>query len=223
MKKLLIGLFVCSLIASVASAEIMMTGCPLGKGKWSVMPGVMADVNYCNMGRMSYMQMIALGYGLNDKLDVYASGGLGYSSAVTGKMGTMTMNSYTLNLKYTLIGESLTQPISLAVNAGVKSMPMSMTSMNQMQGSLGLIVSKMIKNFNPYAGITYRNTTQSYGNYSQIDYTIGTGIGPMEKMLMIEYTLQTMSLASGTSFTTLVGGNTYTSSQITIGACLGLN
>jgi hypothetical protein len=222
MKKILLALFVCLLFTSLASADIMMTACPLGKGKWSVMPGAMVDFNYASMGSNAYMQMVALGVGLNDRLDAYVSAGVGYS-AKTGMMGTMSMNSYALNLKYTMLAENLTQPVSLALNGGIKSMPMSMTSMNQMQESVGLIVSKMVNNFNPYAGVTYRTTTQSYGNYSQIDYTIGAGIGPMEKMFMIEYTLQNMTVAGGSMFATLVGGASYASSQIAIGACLGLN
>ena len=223
MKKLLLVLSICLLFASLASAEIMMSACPLGKGKWGLMPGAMADFNYASMGGNSYMMMDALGYGLKDNLDLYVAAGVGYS-APTGMMRAMSMNTYALNLKYTVLGENLTQPFSLAINGGIKSMPMSMTSMNQLQGSAGLIVSKMIGTFNPYAGITYRSNAQPYGNYSQIDYTVGTGIGPMDKMLTIEYTLQTMSLDSGTNFSNmLVKGTSYTSSQIAIGACLGLN
>jgi len=222
MKKILFVLTVCLLLASLASAEIMMVACPLGKGKLGLMPGAMADFNYAGMGSNSYMMMDSLGFGLQDKLDVYLSAGVGYS-ARTGMMGTMSMLSYALNLKYTLLSENLTQPFSLAVNGGLKSMPMSMTTMNQMQGSLGLIVSKMINNFTPYAGATYRTSRQTYGDFGQIDYTIGTGIGPMDKMLMIEYTLQTISVASGSSFAALIGGTNYTSSQIAIGACIGLN
>jgi hypothetical protein len=222
MKKVLLGLSVCLLLASLASADLMMTACPLGKGKWNYMPGAMIDFNYASMGGNAYMMMDAFGYGLNDKLDLYAATGVGYS-AKTGMMNAMSMNSYALNLKYTVLAESLTQPFSLAINGGIKSMPMSMTSMNQMQGSLGLIVSKMTDRFNPYAGVAYRTTRQSYGDFSQVDYTIGTGIGPMDKMLMIEYTLQLMSVSSGSGFATLVGGNHYSSSQIAIGACFGLN
>lgn len=222
MKKILLALSVCLVLASLASAEIMMTACPLGKGKWGLMPGAMIDFNYAGMGGNSYMMMDALGYGLKDNLDLYVSTGVGYS-AKTGMMGTMSMNSYAVNLKYTWLAESLTQPFSLSLNGGIKSLPMSMTSMNQMQGSVGLTVSKMINAFTPYAGITYRTNRQSYGDYSQIDYTVGTGIGPMDKMLTIEYTLQLMSVSSGSSFANLVGGNNYSSSQIAIGACLGLN
>ena len=222
MKKFLLALSVCLLFASLASAEIMMSACPLGKGKWGFMPGAMVDFNYAGMGGNSYMMMDSLGYGLKDNLDLYVSAGAGYS-ARTGMMGTMSMNSYALNLKYTVLGENLTQPVSLAVNAGIRNMAMSMASMNQMQGSIGLVVSKMLNAFNPYAGITYRSTAQGYGNYSQVDYTVGAGIGPMDKMLTIEYTLQNMSVDGGSNFGMLVGGTTYASSQITIGACLGLN
>ena len=222
MKKILLALSVCLLLASLASADLMLTACPLGKGKWNVMPGAMADFNYAGMGSNSYMMMDSLGYGLKDNLDLYVSTGVGYSKR-TAMMGTMSMNSYALNLKYTVLAESLTQPVSVAINGGLKSMPMSMTTMNQMQGSVGVIVSKMMNAFTPYAGATYRTNRQSYGDYGQIDYTIGTGIGPMDKMLMVEYTLQTMSVAGGSSFATLIGGTNYTSSQIVIGACLGLN
>jgi hypothetical protein len=222
MKKIMLVLLVCLLLAPLASADLMLTACPLGKGKWNAMPGAMVDFNYCGMGANSYMMMDSLGYGLKDDLDLYASLGVGYSAA-SPLMGIMYMTSYALNLKYTVLAESLTQPVSVAVNAGLKSMPMSMTSMNQMQGSLGLIVSKMINNFTPYAGATVRTIRQAYGDCGQIDYTVGTGIGPMDKMFMIEYTLQTVSVAGGSSFATKIGGTNFQSSQIAIGACLGLN
>jgi hypothetical protein len=212
MKKFLLASFVCLLFVSLASAEIMMSACPLGKGKWGLMPGATVDFNYAGLGGNAYMMMDALGYGLKDNLDLYLSAGVGYS-AKTGMMGTMSMTAYAVNLKYTFLSESLTQPVSLAVDGGVRSMPMSMTSMNQMQESVGLIVSKMLGAFNPYAGITYRNNTQDFGNFTQIDYTIGTGIGPMDRMLTAEYTLQTVSAAGGS----------YNDSQVAIGACLGLN
>jgi len=222
MKKIFFAVSICLLLASLASAELMMSACPLGKGKWGLMPGAMVDFNYAAMGGNSYMMMDSFGYGLNDRVDLYGTLGVGYS-ARTGVMNPMTMTSYALDLKYSIWSENLTTPYSLAANFGLKSMPMSMTSMNQMQGSLGLVVSKMMGNFNPYAGLTYRSTRQGYGDFSQVDWTIGTGIGPMDKMLTIEYTLQLYSVASGTSLATLVNGNNYSSSQITIGGCLALN
>ncbi len=223
MKKVLFVFSICLLLSSLASAELMMSACPLGQGKFSLMPGAMVDFNYASMGGNAYMMMDMLGYGVNDRLDVYGSVGAGYSAPVTGMMNAMTMTSYAAGLKYLVLAESLTQPFSLGVNLGLKSMPMSMTSMNQMQGSLGLVVSKMTGNFNPYAGVTYRSTRQGYGDFSQIDWTVGTGIGPMDKMLTIEYTLQLVSIASGTSFSALANGDHYASSQIAIGGCLALN
>ena len=222
MKKFFLVFSICLLFASLASAELMMSACSLGKGKWGLMPGATVDFNYAAMGGNAYMMMDSLGYGLNDRLDLYGTLGVGYS-AKTGVMNAMSMTTYALNLKYTILAESLTQPYSLAANFGLKSMPMSMTSMNQTQGSLGLVVSKMVNNFNPYAGVTYRTTRQGFGDFSQLDYTIGTGIGPMDKMLTVEYTLQLVSVAGGTGFSTLVNGNNFTSSQIAIGGCLALN
>lgn len=215
MKKLTAVLFICAALVSVACADVMMTACPLGEGKWSVMLGSMADQNYYNMGNTDVMYMDSAGYGLTDNLDLYASCGLGYSQkGSTMPMGIMTMSSIGAALKYTLISESLTAPISVAADCGVRTCSMSMASMTGTQYNIGLIASKMIKIFTPYVGINLRETKMRYqGDYSQVDYTVGTAIGPMERMFMIEDTLQ------------LINGpmTSYQSNQIAAGACFGLN
>lgn len=222
MKRFLLGLFVSALVCSAASAEIMTTACPLGQGKWGAMSGAMVDYNYSAMGGKDVMLMDAVGYGISDNLDVYLSGGIGYSEK-TAAMSIMSMTAQALNLKYTLIGESLTAPVSLAVTAGIKSMPSSMAAMDQTQLGLGLVVSKMVNAFTPYAGVAYRTANQNFGNYSQIDLTVGTAFGPMERMLMVEYTVQMMTLTDNTSLSMMNGGTSFTSDQITVGGCVALN
>ena len=216
MKRLLFVLIMCLALSSVSLAEIMMTACPLGSGNWGLMLGSMLDQNYIDMGNTDVMYMDSVGYGINDKLDLYASCGLGYSQKAAGKprmMNSMTMSSVAAALKYTLISEDLNIPASVAVNAGVRTCNMSMATMTSTQYNVGLIVSKMIKQFTPYIGVNYRATKQAYGDASQMDYTIGTGIGPMERMVMIEDTLQSITLL----------GATFTSNQISAGACFILN
>jgi hypothetical protein len=216
MKRLFLVLAACFVVSSVSWAEIMMTAFPLGGGKWGVMLGSMIDQNYFNMGSTDVMYMDSVGYGVNDKLDLYLSCGLGYSQRATDKartMNSMTMSSVGAAVKYTLISEDLSTPLSLAVNAGVRTCNMSMATMTNTQYNIGLVTSKMIKQFTPYAGVNYRTTKQAYGDYQQMDYTIGTGIGPMEKMFMIEDTLQAITF----------GSETFTSNQVSAGFCFILD
>ncbi|MCX5748858.1 MAG: hypothetical protein NTZ10_01240 [Candidatus Saganbacteria bacterium] len=216
MKRLLFGLLVCLILVAAASAEIMMTACPLGQGKWNVMLGSMVDQNYFNMGSTDVMWMDAVGYGINDRLDLYGSIGLGYSQKATDQartMNSMTMSSIGVAAKYTLLSEDLKMPLSLAVNAGIRTCNMSMATMTNTQYNTGLVASKMIKQFTPYAGVNYRTTKQAYGDYTQMDYTIGMGIGPMERMFMIEDTLQYINF----------GSSAWQSNQISAGFCFNLN
>jgi len=217
MKKCLVGSLICLFIASGASAEIMMTAKPLGKGKCNLTLGAKYDQNYFDMGNISAMFVDTVQYGVNEKLDVYASTSLGFSQKATERPRTMdalTMFSASAGLKYALLLEDpKTERISLAVNAGLKASSVSKSTMNSWQYSVGILAGKRVNNFSPYAGINYRLTTQAYGDYSQVDYTLGTGIGPEERMLIIEDTLQVITFA----------GSTFTSNQIALGFAIGLN
>ncbi len=213
MKRLLFSALVLAVLVSAASAEVMMPAYTLGKGVGNIMVGAMLDQNYFNWSNTDVMNMVTATYGINDRTDVSVSGGLGFSQYTPSMKMTMSMSSVGAGIKYALLCENLSTPLSLSVNAGVRTMNMSMASMDNTQYDLGIVASKMIKKLTPYAAINFRQTLMSYkGDYSQVDYTIGTAIGPMDRMIMIEDTLQ------------LISGPTanYTSNQFAVGACFNL-
>ena len=216
MKKYLIGLFVCFFMVSAASAEILMTANPLGKGKCNMTIGSKLDQNYFDMGAVDVLYLDSIGYGITDRLDIYATTGIGYSQKATDKqrtMDAMTMISLGAGLKFALLTED-TKPLSLAVTAGIKGGAQSKSSMNNWQYNVGLIASKKVKKLlNPYAGVNYRSTRQNYGDYSQMDYSIGAMFGPEGRTLVVEDTIQSITFA----------GSTFTSNQFALGFCIGLN
>jgi len=129
-------------------------------------------------------------------------------------MDALTMFTAGVGLKYALLIENpATAQLSLAINAGIKAACLSKSSMNSWQYSLGILASKRLNNFDPYLGITYSFTAQPYGDYSQVDATVGTGIGPNERMFLIEDTLQTINFS----------GSIFTSNQTTLSFSIGLN
>jgi hypothetical protein len=217
MKKSLIGLLVCLLLVSVASAEVLMTANPIGKGKVSVSLGAKLDQNYFDMGNISMLCVDALQYGINDKLDLYASTGIGFSQKATDKPRTMdalTMSFGNVGLKYTLVNEDPNgRRVSIAVNGAIKAGSNSKPTMNNWQYVVGVLASKRVNNFNPYLGVNYRLTKQTYGDYSQVDYTLGTGIGPADRMVIIEDTVQSVDFA----------GANFLSNQIALAFTIGLN
>ena len=216
MKKYLIGALIFIFSAGAASAEIMMTADPLGKGKWSMTAGAKLDQNYFDMGAVSVQYLDTFGYGINDRLDIYATTGLGYSQKATDKprtMDTMTMVNLGASLKYALFTQDAKRQFSMSVIAGFKGGSQSKSSMNNWQYSIGLIASRKHKLFSPYLGMNYRQTKQNYGDYSQADYTIGAKFGTEDRSLVLEDTLQIVDFA----------GNAFQSNQFALGVCIGLN
>ena len=71
MKKILLALTIIAVITSVASASVLVTANPIGQGKW----GWLAAGQYDSNAGLSATQIGAggyVGYGVMDKLDVYA-------------------------------------------------------------------------------------------------------------------------------------------------------
>jgi hypothetical protein len=216
MKKYLVGLFVCVFMIGAASAEVMMTANPLGTGKWNMTVGSKLDQNYFDMGAVDVLYLDSVGYGINDRLDIYATTGIGYSQKATDKprtMDAMTMINLGASLKFALLTED-TKPLALAVTAGIKGGAQSKSSMNNWQYNVGLIASKKVKKLlNPYAGVNYRSIRQNYGDYSQMDYTAGVKMGTDGRAVMLEDTLQSVTFA----------GSTFQSNQFALSFSFDLN
>ena len=105
MRKVFFGLLICLLLVSISSAETLMTAKPIGKGKYNVTLGAKLDQNYFDMGNIAPMFVDSIQYGVDEKLDVYALTGLGFSQKATDRPRTMdalTMFSAGVWAKYAL-------------------------------------------------------------------------------------------------------------------------
>lgn len=197
------------MLISVASAEMLVTANPIGQGKWAFLGAGLQDSSVGGSGSTLTMTTIGgyAGYGVTDKLDVFAQ--LGQASFSVGSTKTTILG---LTLKYEVMEESVSFPVSVSVGGGYKSLSTdtggSTTSGNQMLVGVG--VSKLMAPFIPYGGLTYR-TTSSGGTTTQTqsDLTVGSAIAwSAQGAVFVEYTMQSI---------TPNGGSAYTSGQIGLG------
>lgn len=205
------------LAVSFASAEMLMTANPIGKGKWALSLGGIQDVNYINNSAVSLMTIGGyVGYGVMDKLDVYLNAGSANANGMTAP-GKLSGTSLGINTKYAILQEGQNMPVTLAIGAGAKAMSYDMNAGlgdrngNNTQIMAGLGVSKMMLPFVPYAGLMYRSTNTSFSgtnsNTPQTDLTVGSAICWLTQgAVLVEYTMQMLSAPSP-------AGN-YTSQQV---------
>lgn len=202
-------------VASVASAELLVTANPLGQGKWGVLGAYLSDANANNNSSYSIATLGGyVGYGVTDKLDVYLNAG---SATVGGLPATISvsMTSIGLNAKYAVVAESKDMPVSVSVGAGYRSINTTASALagGNTTGSqilAGVGVSKMMAPFVPYGGLTYRSTSTGGSTTStQLDLTVGSAIAwSAQGAVFVEYTMQSI---------TPNGGSAYTSGQIGLG------
>lgn len=233
MKKIFMLLSFLMLVAAVASAELLVTANPLGKGKWGFLGSGIYDSGL-QSGTLTGLTLTSfggyVGYGLTDKLDLFVNGGsanLGGIPATTGGISTAgmasSMTSIGLTAKYLVMNEMSNSPISVAVGAGYKTINSSTTAptapslgggvtttANGAQMLVGVGVSKVMVPFIPYGGLTYRSNSSSGTTTStQIDLTAATAIAwSQQGAVFLEYTLQSI---------TPNGAANYTSGQIGLG------
>jgi len=217
MRKLSVLFLLTIIMVSVASAELLSTANPIGKGGWAVLGAGVQDNNYSGIPGTSWTLTTIggyVGYGITDKLDAY----LQLGSATVGGLPAGVSASGTgigVNAKYTLLSEE-NAPVSVAVGAGYKSTSSKMTGAPDSTGTqilIGIGVSKLIIPFIPYGALSYRQT-KSEGNdvSTQLDITVGSAVAwSTQGAVFVEYTNQAFTPASGTGL-----GN-YTSGQIAIG------
>jgi len=209
-KFLVIALFL-SLSATLASAEILTTANPLGQGKIAVLGGYLQDQNYLNMSGATIGTIAGYaGYGILEGLDAYLQLGSGTASGIGAGISSST-TGYGAMVKYTLLNESSAMPVAVAVGAGYKALSITWTgttTMNGNQAQAGLIVSKVLAPFAPYAGVAYRKTTLNSADFlTQMDLTVGSAIAwSAQGAVLVEYTAQ--------SVTTAVTNVNYSSGQI---------
>ncbi|MBN2058021.1 MAG: hypothetical protein JW782_04440 [Candidatus Saganbacteria bacterium] len=204
MKKVLVILLSLSFIASVASAELLVTANPIGTGQWAVLGAGLQDSNYGNISGYTLTTLGGyVGYGLMDMLDLYVNAAYGTMGGLpSGVEGSGTLAG--LNLKYAVLQEA---PVSVAIGAGLKALsvriknPLTDTTNSGTQISLGVGVSKLMAPFIPYGGVAYRSTSGDVGDATQLDATVGSAIAwSSQGAVFVEYTLQSITPKGGSNF-----------------------
>ncbi|MBU0630087.1 MAG: hypothetical protein KKC80_04115 [Candidatus Margulisbacteria bacterium] len=212
MKKIALTLVLALCVASLASAELLVTANPLGQGKMAFSGAYVLDSNYQNSSGMSLGSIGGyFGYGITDKLDAYAQLGSATASGLPVGISGMSATGYGASLKYTIIDEGTDIPVSVALGGGYKSFNNKTTvtglgdiTSTASQIMLGVGVSKVMAPLVPYGAIAYRSNSVSTANSNstQIDLTIGTAIAwSMQGAVMIEYTMQSITPQAGGSYT----------------------
>ncbi|MDD5594003.1 MAG: hypothetical protein PHG97_04640 [Candidatus Margulisbacteria bacterium] len=207
MRSLLVALLLICAIAAVGSAEMLVTANPIGQGKWAVLGAGYQDSNaYNNSGWKTLTIGGYAGYGITNKLDVLAQIGQANVSGLPAGVSVSSLG-YGLILKYAVLEEGASMPVSVSAGAGYKLLNNKVTGLADATGNqwlVGLGVSKMMVPFIPYGGVTYRNTNAGFAggvlDSAQLDITLGTAIAwSTQGAVFVEYTLQSVnpSTASG--------------------------
>jgi hypothetical protein len=223
MRSLLTALLLVFVVSSFASAELLTTASPLGQGKWGVMASGLQDSSQQGSGLTGLTVTSfggSVGYGVIDKLDLYLSAGTGSVSGFPATIATIstagiasTITAYGLIAKYSILDETANSPVSVAVEAGYKSIATSntaptspwlgggaVTNSNSTQIMARVNVSKIMAPFVPYGGLAYRSTSGDTTS-TQLDLTVGSAIAwSTQGAVFAEYTLQSITPNGGTNF-----------------------
>ena len=144
-------------------------------------------------------------------------GGLPVAPGVPTDVKTL---GYGLNLKYSVLEESSSMPVSVALGGGYKILSQDSTYAGPItrnssgnQWGVGAIVSRMIVPFIPYGGLTYKSTSYAGATaMTQMDITVGSAIAwSTQGAVFVEYTSQAITPTLGSAFTSgqIAGGVGY--------------
>lgn len=220
-------------MASVASAEMLTTANPIGKGRFAIEGFGYQDQNLTGDSDLTATTYGGyVGYGILDDLDAYLSYGISNVAGLPGAgMGNYKMSGSgaSLALKKRLLKEGAGMPVSVAAALQYKitslkasndawdpvlgfTIPASDTTTPGTEIIIGVGCSKVIIPFVPYGGLAYRTTSSDGSEAStQIDITLGTAIAWSEQgAVLIEYTSQSITPKAA-------GVAVYTSGQIAAG------
>ena len=145
------------LLATYASAETLIYANTLPQGKWGVEAVYLQDSNVANTSGMTLTNYgVKVAYGVTNQLELDLAYGTGsYSGLPAGLTSSMTPT--TAVLRYNILAES-TAPATVTVAAGYKSIPVTTNyAGNSTYGKsgVGVIASKMMIPFIPYAALSY--------------------------------------------------------------------
>jgi opacity protein-like surface antigen len=209
MKKILLALVAVILMASFASASVLVPANTLGAGKW----GYLGAAGYA-MNSVANSNSYSIGgfgaYGVMDNLDVYVKAGYGLpANAVAG----VTMNAIQLGLaaKYLIVSESKDMPVSVAALAGYQTTTTNMTAPITTQFALGdlgagVVVSKVMVPWVPYGAAVYHSLNDGTTTGSNVEVAIGT------QMLLSK----SSAIVGEFSYNSISMGGTSTESKISL-------
>jgi len=222
MKKFLGVTALVLLVATIASASVLFTPLPMGKGKWGASVSGTQTSNWQDQKDAKgngYSASVA--YGVLDKLDLYVQVGQIKSDKLTSPTGVpaaplgtldMTTNQYGFLLKYNILNDAEGAPVSVAVGAGAATLGTSITftlpallggtaftgTSNGSYGGGGVMVSKLFIPFVPYVGVQYLMAGGDFAKYTQLDITGGTYIAFSRNWgCFVEYSAQTQTPDGG--------------------------
>ena len=155
MKKFLVLFVFGLLLVSVASAELLTTANPIGKGKWAFEGCGLQDQNVGNNSKYTMTTYGGyVGYGVTDKLSAYLQYGMSdigglpkvdgaylaqpylisnpalaaFLSSLPGSVQTKTgITTVGLSGTYAILEESAGMPVALAIGAGYRTLNWTMT------------------------------------------------------------------------------------------------
>ncbi|MBU0687372.1 MAG: hypothetical protein KKB81_05945 [Candidatus Margulisbacteria bacterium] len=206
MKVLLTVFLSLMLLASVASAELLVTALPLGQGSLGVLGAGIQDSNWAANNSGWTLTTIGgyVGYGVLDQLDLLVTLGSANAGGLPAGISA-SGTAYGALLKYTVVQEGKDFPVSVAVGAGYKFLAMTFagTSANGNQAVVALGLSKIFAPFVPYLGATYRGTAyNNAASSTQFDITAGSAIAwSQQGAVYVEYTSQSITPNGGTGYT----------------------
>ena len=165
MKKIITLLSIICLLCSAANASVLLTASPLGQGKIGLAGALGGVYNitspFTPQNSPAYGLAGLIGYGLTNELDIY--GKAGYSTMINLPAGTDSVNGSAFSgvLKYALLKESSSMPVSVAVAAGYSAASTDISYLSgavKMQAAsgdlgIGVITSKVMVPFVPYAAL----------------------------------------------------------------------
>lgn len=221
------------LVATIASASVLFTPLPMGKGKWGASVSGTQTSNWQNQKDAKgngYSASIA--YGLLDKLDLYVQVGQIKSDKITRTeiltplppvtFGLdMATTQYGALLKYNILNDAAGAPVSLAVGVGAAAIGTKITgtfpgsppfvpasavdlTSNGSYGGGGVMLSKLFIPFVPYIGVQYLMAGGDFAKYTQLDITGGTYIAFSRNWgCFVEYSAQTQTPDGGGSSVSL--------------------
>lgn len=228
MKKFLVASLLVFLAVSVASATVLLTPYPAGRGKFGVSLSGARTTNWAGQSdAVGNTYSISVAYGLMDNLDL----DLQYGQLKTDKRTVMvaappaplatldtTINQYGALLKYNVLNDAKGAPVALSIGVGAAALnsPNTVTlpaalgggtqsmTLNGSYGGLGVIVSKLFIPFVPYLGAQYTVSGGDWAKYYELQITAGSYIAFNRNWgCFVEYSALTDTPDGGGSSTNL--------------------